>query len=475
LVSALSNVEESTILKHQSPSELFEISATSNAAQNISILFEIDSTKSANSNDANGPASLIRKATELALVLDVSGSMMGAAIDHAKRAMKQLVADLMDGDLLHIVVYSSEADVLFKNGGMEQIPNMLQAIDDVDAGGGTNMYAGLRKAYNILKKNRKTRMEEEGKIGMNQRVFLFSDGWVNTGDVQKDEDILNKVNGKKLKYGITTSSFGVGDDFNRPLLSNMSIVGEGDFFYIDDAESIERVVNIAKKSYRNTIATRTKLWLYGLDEHRYVINNVYGRGEIESNTAIIDINDIRADDKRFIVIAMAVNTTEVGESIGAVLEVLRWKLVYQTVQNGESVKQNIQSTVGLQEVASDSEIEINYDVMMHWELAEQRLEDILIFEEETVNGHMENAVARKSKLIDSIEEKCKTYQKGEANELNEDTTRLLEVELRRHKQTLQSLRSAMKTNSPRERRRAALKHHADYYRNVNSSSFHDEL
>ena len=107
------------------------------------------------------------------------------------------------------------------------------------------MYSGLRAAYNILKKNKYNREKNKNKNEMNQRVFLFSDGFVNYGEIKTDGGILGKVNEKKIRYGITTSSIGFGVEFNRDLLSNMSIVGEGDFYFIDSAKKIDFVVKIA--------------------------------------------------------------------------------------------------------------------------------------------------------------------------------------------------------------------------------------
>eukprot|EP01084_Bolivina_argentea_P253706 426284_1 len=462
------NCDDNSLLKTEY--KLFDITATpsqsnirNNDIQNISILFKIDSTISQDSTKI-----FVRQPNELAIVLDVSGSMIiENRIQYAKSAIKQIVNDLIDGDIFHLIVYSSGAETLFKNGNQSQITNIINKIDSIEAGGSTNMYSGLRKAYKILKNNGKLRKK------MKQRVFLFSDGWVNDGDVRTDEAILNKIDRKKLKYGITTSSFGVGLDFNRPLLNNMSIVGEGDFFYIDSAERIEFVVNIAKRSYQSTIATRTKLFLFGLNNN-YLINNLYARGEIEYNTAIIDINDLRSNDKKYIIIGMEINNTNHNIENNKVVEILRWKLKYEMIHNDESVKNEIEDRVKLDVVHYDKEIYINYDVMIHWELAKQRVEDIFIFEEETVNGNIENAIIRKTDLIRSLENKCKFYVESDVD-VNEDTIKLSEIELNRHKLTLESLKTAQRTNSEKERQRAMLKQHSDIVRNVNSSFFHDEL
>ena len=113
--------------------------------------------------------------------------------------------------------------------------------------------------------------------------------------------------------------------------------------------------------------------------------------------------------------------------------------------------------------------------MLHWELAKQRLEDVFIFEEDTSKGNLERAVLRKQDLIDSIENKCDLYKKNNGNQLNEDTLRLFEIELKRHKTTLKSLKTAEKTKSAKEKQRAMFQQHSDIVRNVNASFFHDEL
>ena len=93
-----------------------------------------------------------RRGTDLVVVLDRSGSMQGAKLDYARRALQQLLSGLAEDDRFALLSYSDAvqkhcdllpADDL--NRGL-----MHSAVNGIFAGGATNLGEGLRAGIELI-------------------------------------------------------------------------------------------------------------------------------------------------------------------------------------------------------------------------------------------------------------------------------------------------------------------------------------
>jgi Ca-activated chloride channel homolog len=77
--------------------------------------------------------------TAFTVVLDRSGSMGGAPIEHAKRAAREVIKNLRPEDYFSLVVFDSSAQVIIP---LEQPANRYgwyQTVEQIDAGNSTNL------------------------------------------------------------------------------------------------------------------------------------------------------------------------------------------------------------------------------------------------------------------------------------------------------------------------------------------------
>ena len=164
------------------------------------------------------------------LVLDVSGSMSGAAIDNARKAAASLVERLDPNDDFSMVTFSSSAEVRVPDGLVgARRKQILATIADVQANGGTNISSGLDLGY---AEAHSTRISPEAvKI-----VMLLSDGHANGGDT--NPRTLAERSARAFQDGIQTSSFGLGADFDAPLMSSIADRGAGGYYYLADSTQI---------------------------------------------------------------------------------------------------------------------------------------------------------------------------------------------------------------------------------------------
>jgi Ca-activated chloride channel family protein len=185
------------------------------------------------------------------LVLDVSGSMGGDAITNARKAAQVLVDKLAPTDDFSLVTFSSDAQVAIPDGPVgarrEQIKKTIEGIKE---GGGTNIGAGLTMGYQQA--HSKAIPEDAVKV-----VLLLSDGHVNSGILDK-----NSLSGLALgafQDGIQTSSFGLGGDYDGPLMSAIAADGAGGYYYLRDSEQIAPALTTEMDKRLDPVATAVEV------------------------------------------------------------------------------------------------------------------------------------------------------------------------------------------------------------------------
>lgn len=172
-----------------------------------------------------------RDQVNIAFVLDRSGSMSGQKIELAKRAIEVAVGRLLPMDRFSIVCYDDQVDVVVEGtrASAEAKSNGLKQLRSIAARGSTDLGGGwLRGAEQVA-----LQLAEPGV----NRVLLLTDGLANQGITDPGE--LASHAAELRARGVTTTTFGVGDDFDEALLQAMADAGGGHFYYIENADQIQ--------------------------------------------------------------------------------------------------------------------------------------------------------------------------------------------------------------------------------------------
>ncbi|VBB45885.1 von Willebrand factor type A [uncultured Paludibacter sp.] len=184
-------------------------------------------------------------------LLDVSGSMNQAnKLPLVKSSIKLLVNNLREKDRVAIVVYAGAAGVVLESTKGTDKQKIIEAIDNLQAGGSTAGGAGIQLAYKIAEKN----LIKEG----NNRIILCTDGDFNVG--VSDEKGLENLVEEKRKSGVflTVLGYGMGN-YKDNKLQILAEKGNGNHAYIDNLQEANKVLVNEFGSTMYTVAKDVKI------------------------------------------------------------------------------------------------------------------------------------------------------------------------------------------------------------------------
>jgi Ca-activated chloride channel family protein len=189
--------------------------------------------------------------SNLVFLIDVSGSMnQPNKLPLVKSSFKLLVDQLRNEDHVAIVVYAGAAGTVLEPTSGSEKRKILDAIDNLSAGGSTAGGAGLRLAYDLAR--------EHYKQNGNNRVILATDGDFNVGE--SSNKAMENLIEQERKDGVflTVLGYGIGNlkDSKMELLADK---GNGNYAYIDNLTEARKVLVNEFGGTLFTIATDVKL------------------------------------------------------------------------------------------------------------------------------------------------------------------------------------------------------------------------
>lgn len=167
-------------------------------------------------------------------LIDVSGSMNSAnKLPLLKSAFKLLVNQLRPEDQVAITVYAGAAGTVLEPTKGDQKEKILEALNNLRAGGSTAGAEGIELAYKLAEKN----FNKEG----NNRVIIATDGDFNVGI--SDDDALVRLIETKRNKGIFLSIMGFGQgNYRDNKMQKLANHGNGNHSYIDNMKEAKKVL-----------------------------------------------------------------------------------------------------------------------------------------------------------------------------------------------------------------------------------------
>jgi Ca-activated chloride channel family protein len=188
-----------------------------------------------------------RTPLNLALVIDRSGSMEGPKLREAKRCVVDLIHRMHSEDQVGLVQYDDQVDTVLPLTPVDQVSGIIDTlVHGITANGGTDLHAGWLRGGEML----------APKAGNQStcHTILLSDGQTNRG-LTNTTRICEQVSAL-AGAGVTTTTVGLGANFNEELMTAIAQAGHGSAHYgeraIDLAETFEAEIGLLSQlQWRN--------------------------------------------------------------------------------------------------------------------------------------------------------------------------------------------------------------------------------
>ena len=229
------------------------------------------------------------------VVLDRSGSMQGERLEAAQRALLALVDRLDPSDRFGVVAFDDTADVVVPAGPAADKAALKQAIAALGPGGMTNLSGGLLRG-----------LQEARRVAPDAgaTLLLVSDGRANEGIL--DPERLAAVAAKACANGVTTSTVGIGLDYDETLLAGLARAGQGGHAFASDGDSAAAAVAgeveglLSKAVQAASLAVRPSG-----DVQAITVWNDLPSHAIEGGV-VVELGDLWAGEERKLLVTLAV-------------------------------------------------------------------------------------------------------------------------------------------------------------------------
>jgi Ca-activated chloride channel homolog len=271
-----------------------------------------------------------RAPINLSIVLDRSSSMHGEKIEKAKEAALLVLDRLSSEDIVSIVTYDSEVEVLVPAMRMSEAETIRERIRSIEPRGSTALFAGVSKGIQELRK-----FLDKNRVN---RVILMSDGQANVGPSSPNE--LGRLGAAASKEGISVSTIGLGLGYNEDLMVQLAQNSDGNHGFAATAEELTKIFDYELGDVLSVVAQEVTVKVRLPNEVRplRILNRA---GEIHGQEVVLQMNQLYQKQEKYVLIEVEIPAGREGTS----QTVANVDVSYANMDNGET--ERVQGIAGV--------------------------------------------------------------------------------------------------------------------------------
>jgi len=245
-----------------------------------------------------------RAPANVAIVIDRSGSMSGEKLARAKEAAILAVDRLGPDDIVSIIAYDHDVDVIVPATYVRQRGEIHRRISAIRARGNTALFAGVARGAREVR-----RFADTHRVN---RIVLLSDGLANVGPSSPGE--LAELGWSLAKEGISVTTIGLGRDYNEDLMASLARMSDGNHAFVADAADLARVFGYEFNDVLSVVAREVEVRVRFARGTRPV--RVLGRpAEIYDRTVVARLNQLYSGQEKYLMIETQIPAGQAGSRI----------------------------------------------------------------------------------------------------------------------------------------------------------------
>ncbi|MEQ8824394.1 MAG: VWA domain-containing protein [Filomicrobium sp.] len=289
-----------------------------------------------------------RPPLNVGLVLDKSGSMRGKRMNAAKEAARMAVSRLGGEDAVALVAYDHSVSVLQPARRSISHSKFTAAINQLQAGGRTALFAGVTEGARQVERYLKERQIN--------RVILMSDGLANVGPSSPAE--LAKLGQELGGKGISVTTIGLGLGYNEDLMQRLALASDGNHAFAETPDDLIRIFNSEFGDTLSVAATDIEIIIEV--EAGFKPKRILGRhAEIDGSRVKVRFNQLTALNERYVIVEL----DAAASAPAADIAVAKVEATYLDLQNGNRRTTSANVTASVSAERSKQEASVDKEIM----------------------------------------------------------------------------------------------------------------